>query len=33
MEIKSVATHGFTEGVHENTCFKYPNQTYKLCWN
>lgn len=33
MEIKTVVTHGFTENIHENTCFKYPNRTYKLCWN
>lgn len=33
MEIKVVAIQGFTENVHENTRFKYPNRTYKLCWN
>lgn len=31
MEIKTLATHGFTENIHENTRFKYPNRTYKLC--
>lgn len=31
VEIKTVITHGFTKNVHENTCFIYPNQTYKLC--